>query len=445
MASQGSSDWPSDRVVVVQVGSSLLATDESVAHSGRYSVYDWADQRKWNERSIPPLPGRRGVATLADMTRVATASQSKARVQGWTHGVYRYPARFSPEFVRAAIEEYARPGALVADPFVGGGTTAVESMSMGRRFLGFDVNPIAVLLTDAKTTPLPRSERLALQRWAMASPATASAADSAQRLTDKRTKNAPNHLVLGLDPFVAAVSELPTERSQRAARAILLDAGQRVIDGLSAPGDVASLRLAVEEGTTTLIDGLDEFRRALRTHVWVQGRKRRMLRLGKAEALARSRGLNRLAQRVDLVVTSPPYPGVHVLYHRWQVRGRVETPLPYWLAESADGLGPKHYTMGGRTVIGQESYFEEIGRTWAAMHRLVAPGGVVVQLVAFTSPDEQLPRYEQAMAAAGFERDATLMNEWRDVPNRRWYYRVNPERGRASEILLVHRARQATS
>lgn len=33
-----------------------------------------------------------------------------------------------------------------------------------------------------------------------------------------------------------------------------------------------------------------------------------------------------------LILTSPPYPGVHVLYHRWQVQGRKETPAPFWIA-----------------------------------------------------------------------------------------------------------------
>ena len=52
-------------------------------------------------------------------------------------------------------------------------------------------------------------------------------------------------------------------------------------------------------------------------------------------------------QRVDglraprLVVTSPPYPGVHVLYHRWQVDGRKEAPLPFMIAN-------KHRIVEGR-------------------------------------------------------------------------------------------------
>lgn len=40
-----------------------------------------------------------------------------------------------------------------------------------------------------------------------------------------------------------------------------------------------------------------------------------------------------------LVATSPPYPGVHILYHRWQVDGRKEAPLPFVIANMLDGCG----------------------------------------------------------------------------------------------------------
>jgi hypothetical protein len=41
---------------------------------------------------------------------------------GHTHNFYRYPARFSPQFARAAVEAFSAPGDTVLDPFVGGGT-----------------------------------------------------------------------------------------------------------------------------------------------------------------------------------------------------------------------------------------------------------------------------------------------------------------------------------
>ena len=52
---------------------------------------------------------------------------SRERVAGLTHAFYKYPARFSPRFARAAIQAFTSPGDFVLDPFMGGATTIVEA------------------------------------------------------------------------------------------------------------------------------------------------------------------------------------------------------------------------------------------------------------------------------------------------------------------------------
>jgi DNA modification methylase len=42
------------------------------------------------------------------------------------------------------------PGDLVADPFLGGGSTAVACLKTGRRFYGGDLNPHALRLAVAR-------------------------------------------------------------------------------------------------------------------------------------------------------------------------------------------------------------------------------------------------------------------------------------------------------
>jgi 16S rRNA G966 N2-methylase RsmD len=44
----------------------------------------------------------------------------------------------------ALVEKFTRPGDLILDPFVGGGTTGVVAVPLGRRFLGIDCNIQAV-------------------------------------------------------------------------------------------------------------------------------------------------------------------------------------------------------------------------------------------------------------------------------------------------------------
>ena len=62
----------------------------------------------------------------------------RTQFRGLTHGFYKYPARFSPTFVRAAIEACTQPGDLVLDNHVGGGTTLVEALALGRHGVGVD-------------------------------------------------------------------------------------------------------------------------------------------------------------------------------------------------------------------------------------------------------------------------------------------------------------------
>ena len=74
-----------------------------------------------------------------------------------SHGYHRYPAKFIPQIVRKLIALYTTPGQIVCDPFGGCGTTLVEAKMMGRQSIGFDINPIAQLITQTKITPIKSS------------------------------------------------------------------------------------------------------------------------------------------------------------------------------------------------------------------------------------------------------------------------------------------------
>lgn len=66
----------------------------------------------------------------------------------WATHDGRYRGNWSPYIPRNVILRYSRPGDMVLDYFVGGGTTAVEAKLLGRRCLALDINPEAVRLTQ---------------------------------------------------------------------------------------------------------------------------------------------------------------------------------------------------------------------------------------------------------------------------------------------------------
>jgi DNA modification methylase len=71
-----------------------------------------------------------------------------------THSYHTYPAKFIPQLAARLINENTNIGELVCDPFMGSGTTLVEAIVHGKRAYGTDINPVAVLITKAKTTPI---------------------------------------------------------------------------------------------------------------------------------------------------------------------------------------------------------------------------------------------------------------------------------------------------
>lgn len=67
------------------------------------------------------------------------------------HSLCPYFAMFPESFAETWIERLTRPSQIVLDPFCGRGTTPFQSLLMGRRAIGCDVNPVAYVVTRAKT------------------------------------------------------------------------------------------------------------------------------------------------------------------------------------------------------------------------------------------------------------------------------------------------------
>jgi hypothetical protein len=86
--------------------------------------------------------------TLARCLDVAPAERLP-----FTHGFHAYPARLHPEIARRALEAF--PASRVLDPFVGSGTTAVEAVRAGLPFTGVDVTRVALEIAWIRTRVLP--------------------------------------------------------------------------------------------------------------------------------------------------------------------------------------------------------------------------------------------------------------------------------------------------
>ncbi|MBN1901175.1 site-specific DNA-methyltransferase [Candidatus Sumerlaeota bacterium] len=74
------------------------------------------------------------------------------------HNFHSFPAKFPPQLPRKFIESLTIPGEIVLDPMMGSGTTVLEAYLLGRYGIGCDIDPLALLLTKTKITPLNSKE-----------------------------------------------------------------------------------------------------------------------------------------------------------------------------------------------------------------------------------------------------------------------------------------------
>jgi len=88
-----------------------------------------------------PAAGRRGDILPAEQRDWSLAMWSFAGANARLVG---HPAPFPEELPRRLIKLYSYPDDVVADPFLGSGTTAIVAARLGRRVLGVDRSPTYV-------------------------------------------------------------------------------------------------------------------------------------------------------------------------------------------------------------------------------------------------------------------------------------------------------------
>ncbi|MFM7888782.1 MAG: DNA methyltransferase, partial [Pseudanabaena sp.] len=74
------------------------------------------------------------------------------------HSIHPYPAKFIPQIPKMLIRELASAGDTILDPFCGSGTTLIEALRLECNAIGIDANPLACLLSRAKSTRVSKEE-----------------------------------------------------------------------------------------------------------------------------------------------------------------------------------------------------------------------------------------------------------------------------------------------
>lgn len=341
---------------------------------------------------------------------LVAAVSNRDKVTGAPHDFYRYPARFSPVFAREAIKTFTQPGDFVLDPFCGGGTTLVEALSHGRRAAGMDVSSLAAFLTRTKTTPISVHDKREISAWLAALERENSKSNlDRDEIVEVETlyylRNLPDEARAFFFWVFVRLNALPKLKQQKFVRLVLLGVGQW---GLDCKNMVPTVSEFKTEFCQRLHAATDDFFDYVSDIADANG-------LPRCRLSSMRRVINRSSVKcgedgripeswlpAKLVLTSPPYPGVHVVYHRWQIMGRKETPVPFWLANQRDGAGESHYLLGPRDEDELVTYYSRLKSVFSSVRSLLDENSIVVQLVAFSDPTWQLKTYLQTMKEAGY-------------------------------------------
>jgi DNA modification methylase len=379
------------------------------------------------------------------VTRFVEAVTTNRPVTGLTHTFYRYPARFSPIFARAAIELFSKPGDLIVDPFSGGGTSIVEALALGRNGLGVDVSQLGAFLGGVKTMLPTRSELDQVTEWAVDIVPDLSPRNPVTRHWDWMEAgyqdNVPWRFRKIAEQAINSAEDVLSKKLRPIARCVVLKSLQWALDCKKRLPTASAFRDRMIENVIMVTTGYEELVESVRSNgaaatvEFIEGSADSIDTLP-SKLLERS--------QARLVVTSPPYPSVHVLYHRWQVQGRRETAAPFWVADCLDGEGSAFYTFSDRrNQRHEEIYFGKLLAAFKGVRKIVHEEAAIVQLVGFGKPEEQLPQYLRTMEEAGFvemELNGHRTSQmWRPVPNRKWYNSLRDDIKQTFEILLVHR------
>jgi DNA modification methylase len=392
--------------------------------------------------------------TIRVPSDVIEAVMGQAPVDEVPHSYYKYPARFAPSFAREVIKAFTVPGDTVVDPFCGGGTSLVEAISLGRKAAGFDISSLATFLSRAKTTPLSVHDKREILAWAdimetakveKMAPVFATAEEETHYL-----RNLPENARTYLDTIIQWSDVLPNERQRKFIRLILLAVGQWALDCKTEVPKWSALRGEFcRRVKLTVEQHFEYFGQVAARNEMPRCRLTQMRRIINCSS-EKSHEDGRIPDEwlpAKLIVTSPPYPGVHVVYHRWQINGRRETPAPFWLADGRDGAGAAHYCLGRRDEPELKTYFKRLRKTFASVRELLDTDSLVVQLVAFSRPEWQLEAYLDAMELAGYQELLPSCNSeflfegriWRHVPGRKWYANKKGRTPSSKEVMLIHR------
>jgi SAM-dependent methyltransferase len=344
------------------------------------------------------------------LTRALDVGPDERATQSHVHGFHSYAARLHPVTAERLIAGLSQGRQHVLDPFCGSGTVLVEARLAGRRATGSDLNPLAIELAWLKTRGFSKNECHELLEAAHLV-----AEHAEERRLDRAGPTKPYgrvdrdlfepHTLLELDGVRDGIRTLD-DRLHRRVLSLVLSA--LLIKVSRKPGDTAGSRrerrLAAGfvgrffiDKTTELAERLTAFSNDV-----PRGTPSANVRIGDARQLE---GVQPAS--VNLIITSPPYPGVYDYHEHHAARLR-------WLGLESGAF--ERSEIGSRRRLEHLPFARALG-AWErdlidslrAVRRVLADEGRAALVLADTTLSDRAVRSDEAVRRASGKADLVVV------------------------------------
>ena len=363
-----------------------------------------------------------------------------------THGLHPYPAKFIPQIPNALIQELSSVGDVVGDIFCGSGTTLVEALLLKRHAVGIDANPLACLISRAKTTRVTDEDAAVLRELAVRAGALAKQIGSAD---GQRSLFSPAELFgagvpdsdairFWFEPAVveelaqirAWTSELPTDRAR-----VVADAAFSAIVVAVSRQD-SDTRYVRREKAIQPGDALGRFSRALTNAVrtateltaLVEPRFRRIVH--HANVLDAPP-----IEPLDLVVCSPPYPNAYS-YHLYHMTRMVWLGMDQPAFKAVEIGSHRKYSRKGPGAATSATFAGEMLRVFSWLKTCLRRDGYTCFVIGDSTIRGQrfnnADAISKAAAEQGFLEEARLQRRLLDTRKA-----FNPSIGKVKQEQIV--------
>ena len=294
-----------------------------------------------------------------------------------THNFHPFPAKFIPHLPQILIKEFSKPGDMVFDPFCGSGTTLVEAILLNRQSIGTDINPISILASKVKSTPLNPSEINNIRKYLLFLENVDLDTDFSQSIPEFHGRDHwfMEHVQNELAMLRTTIKEHTKAKSN--AR-FFLDLAFSSIVNVVSNQDSDTRYAAIEKDipigkpTSLLIKRANSMLQRMEDFV------NKIQDTTASSVLADSRQLEFIDNSsIDLLVTSPPYANTYdyYLYHKH----RMNWLELNWKNAMKDEIGSRNNHSSKKEEI--DTYITSMQQSFVHFARIMKPGAFAILII----------------------------------------------------------------